>query len=307
MTPAAVVGHTVAFPTSAAGTQVITVGQAGTLKMGGGRTGGSTITVPIDGILPSHGGFIIPIDSAVFMSLPAAEIVLKRPSFNEMLVFASNTSTVNSTASLITTIYGSGARVTTTAQLLSTTSSIIGSISLLFTIIAGVSLLVAAIGIMNIMLIAVYERTHEIGILKSVGFKNRHILLIFLFQALIIGFIGGVLGLIVGAGTSYGLSTVLGGGGATSASTTSSTGAASASGSFRSGSAGGGGGFSGSGGGSASFGGASSTSSISFHPVFPISTIISAVLVAMIVSIVAGMYPAWRASKMEPIDALRQL
>jgi putative ABC transport system permease protein len=308
VTPAAVVGHTVAFPTSAAGTQVITVGQAGTLKIGGGRTGGSTITVPIDGILPSHGGFIIPIDSAVFMSLPAAEIVLKRPSFNEMLVFASNTSTVNSTASLITTIYGSGARVTTTAQLLSTTSSIIGSISLLFTIIAGVSLLVAAIGIMNIMLIAVYERTHEIGILKSVGFKNRHILLIFLFQALIIGFIGGVLGIVVGAGTSYGLSTVLGGGGATSASTTSSTGAASTSGSFRSGSAGGGGGFSGSGGGS-SFGGGSSstTASISFKPVFPLSTIISAVLVAMIVSIVAGMSPAWRASKMEPIDALRQL
>jgi len=215
---------------------------------------------------------------------------------------------VNSTASLITTIYGSGARVTTTAQLLSTTSSIIGSISLLFTIIAGVSLLVAAIGIMNIMLIAVYERTHEIGILKSVGFKNRHILLIFLFQALIIGFIGGVLGIVVGAGTSYGLSTVLGGGGATSASTTSSTGAASTSGSFRSGSAGGGGGFSGSGGGS-SFGGGSSstTASISFKPVFPLSTIISAVLVAMIVSIVAGMYPAWRASKMEPIDALRQL
>ena len=317
ITPAAVVGHSIAFPTSAAGAQTVTVGQAGTLKTGGGRSA-STVTVPIDGILTSHGGFIIPIDTAVFMSLPAAEVVLHRASFNEMLVFASNTSTVNSTASLITTIYGSGARVTTTAQLLQTTSSIIGSISLLFTIIAGVSLLVAAIGIMNIMLIAVYERTHEIGILKSVGFKNRHILLIFLFQALIIGFIGGVLGIVVGAGTSYSLSTVLGGGGASTTGTgaTATAGAssarttsASASGSFRSGSAAGGGGFaaSGSSSSSAGFGGASGSSSISFKPVFPISTIISAVLVAMTVSVLAGIYPAWRASKMEPIDALRQL
>ena len=312
ITPAAVVGHTVAFPTSAAGAQTIIVGQAGTLRIGGGR-GGSTVTVPVDGILTSHGGFIIPVDTAVFMSLPAAEVVLHRASFNEMLVLASSTSTVNSSASLITTIYGSGARVITTAQLLQTTSTIIGSISLLFTIIAGVSLLVAAIGIMNIMLIAVYERTHEIGILKSVGFKNRHILLIFLFQALIIGFIGGVLGIVVGAGTSYSLSSVLGGGSASSTNASTTSGAASArstsasaSGSFRSSGASGSGGFAASGGGSTGFGGGS-TSSISFKPVFPISTIISAVLVAMTVSIIAGLYPAWRASKMEPIDALRQL
>ena len=311
ITPAAIVGHTVAFPASAAGVQTIIVGQAGTLKIGGGR-GGSTVTVPVDGILTSHGGFIIPVDTAVFMSLPAAEVVLHRASFNEMLVLASSTGTVNSSASLITTIYGSSARVITTAQLLQTTSTIIGSISLLFTIIAGVSLLVAAIGIMNIMLIAVYERTHEIGILKSVGFKNRHILLIFLFQALIIGFIGGVLGIVVGAGTSYGLSSVLGGSSASSTNS-SATGAASASstsasasGSFRSSGASGSGGFAASGGSSTGFGGGS-TSSISFKPVFPISTIISAVLVAMTVSIVAGLYPAWRASKMEPIDALRQL
>ncbi len=312
ITPAAVVGHTVAFPTTAAGAQTVTVGQAGTLKIGGGRSS-STVTVPIEGILTSHGGFIIPIDTAVFMSLPAAQVVLHKNSFNEMLVFASNTETVNSTAAIITTIYGSGARITTTAQLLQTTSTIIGSISLLFTIVAGVSLLVAAIGIMNIMLIAVYERTHEIGILKSVGFKNKHILLIFLFQALIIGFIGGVLGIVVGAGTSYSLSTVLGSGG--SASTTGTTSASSTSGgaSFRSGSSGGGaggGGFSASGGSASSssaFGGSSSSSSISFKPVFPISTILSAVLVAMIVSVLAGIYPAWRASKMEPIDALRQL
>lgn len=306
ITPSVVVGHTIAFPTSLAGGQAITVGQAATLKISG--RGGDTLAVPIVGILPSHGGFIIPIDTAVFMPLDAAELVLHRSSFNEMFVLASNTSTVNSTSALITTIYGSSARVTTVAQLLQTTATIIGSISLLFTIIAGVSLLVAAIGIMNVMLIAVYERTHEIGIFKSVGFKNRDILLIFLFQALIIGLVGGLIGIGVGAGTSYGLSSVLGGGGSASASTTTST-SSTRSGSFRSGSGGSGavavgGGPTGS---ASSFGGSSSSSSISFKPAFPIATLIDAMLVAVIVSILAGIYPAWRASKMEPIDALRQL
>ncbi|MGD0728864.1 MAG: ABC transporter permease [Candidatus Micrarchaeaceae archaeon] len=299
ITPVAVIGHSVAFPTSAAGKQTATVGQAATMKISGKN--GETLTVPIVGILPSHGGFIIPIDTAVFVPLSAGELLLHKSSFNEMLVVASNTSNVNSTSALITSIYGSSARVISVSELLSTTASIIGSISLLFEVIAGVSLLVAAIGIMNIMLIAVYERTHEIGIMKSVGFKNNNILMIFLCQALIIGFIGGIIGIGLGAGASYGLSAVLGSGGSsTSARATTST-----SGSSRAGAGGGFGG--GSGGSSSSFGGSSSSSSISFHPVFPISTIIYAILVAMIVSVLAGIYPAWRASKMEPIDALRQL
>ena len=236
------------------------------------------------------------------MSLPAAEVLLHKSSFNEMLVLASNTSDVNSTSSLITTIYGSSARVITTASVLSTAASITGTLGLLFGAIAGVSLVVAAIGIMNIMLIAVYERTHEIGIMKSVGFKNNNILMIFLFQALIIGLIGGIIGIGLGAGGSYGLSAVLGGSRASSTSTGSSGTTPTVA--ARGGSSGFGGAGGGAGGG---FGGGSSTTSLSFHPVFPISTIAYALLIAVVVSIAAGLYPAWRASKMEPIDALRQL
>ncbi len=309
ISPSTVVGHSVAFPTTAASAKTVSVGQTATLKIGG--RGGSTVSVPVVGILAAHGGALIPIDTSAFMSIPAAELILHKSSFNEMLVIASSTSAVNSTSALITTIYGSSARVVTTSQLLSTAASITGTLGLLFGGIAGVSLLVAAIGIMNIMLIAVYERTHEIGIMKSVGFKNSHILLVFLFQALLIGLIGGAIGIGIGAGASYGLSSVLGG--ASSASTSGSASASarsSSSGGFAvSGSSSartGGGGF---GGGSSSsgFGGGSATSTLSFHPVFPISTIAYALLVAVIVSILAGIYPAWRASKMEPIDALRQL
>lgn len=304
ITPAAVIGHSVAFPTSAAGAQTVSVGQPATLKVGG--RGGETLTVPVVGILPSKGGFIIPIDTAIFMSLPAAELLLHRQSFNEMLVIAKNTSSVNATSALITTIYGSSVRVLTTSELLSTAASVTGDLSLLFAGIAGVSLLVAAIGIMNIMLIAVYERTHEIGILKSVGFKNSHILLVFLVQALIIGVLGGIIGIGLGAGASYGLSAVLSGAGSrasttSNAPTTGTT--ARTGGGFSGGGAAGGGGFGGGGAASSS----SSTTTLSFHPVFPLSTIAYALLVAVIVSAVAGIYPAWRASKMEPIDALRSL
>ena len=298
--PIAVVGHTVAFPASGSGAQSVIVGQTATLKLEG--KGSAPTGIPIAGILQAHGGFIIPIDTGVMMSLPAAELLLHKSSYNMMLVLASNTTTVNSTAALISNIYGNSARITTTAALIQTTSSILGSITLLFAVIAGVSLVVAAIGIMNIMLIAVYERTHEIGILKSVGFKNRHILMIFLIQALLIGLIGGIAGIAVGAGGAYGLSTVLGAG--SNSSGGAGPGAATASGG---GGRGGNAQFGGQGGGGFGGGTSSPSSSISFSPVFPISTIIEAIAVAMLVSVVAGVYPAWRASKLEPIDALRTL
>ncbi len=299
--PDAVVGHSVAFPTSADGSQTITVGQSATLRLGGRSS--STVTVPVLGILPAIGGLLIPIDTGVFLPLQAAEVLLHRLSFNEMLVIASGTRSVNATSALITTIYGSSARVTTTSQLASTASSIIGSITLLFGVIAGISLLVAAIGIMNIMLMSVMERTREIGIMKSIGFKSRHVMLIFMLQALIIGLLGGVTGIAVGAATSYSLAAVFGG-----ARTGTTTASSSTSGSFRSGS--GGGGFSGPGAESAPSGAtfsSSSSSGISFKPAFPITTIAAALLIAVFVSLAAGIYPAWRASQMEPIEALRQL
>lgn len=293
--PDAVVGHSVAFPSSAAGQETISVGQSATLRLGFGR-GGQTVTVPIVGILPAHGGFLIPIDGAVFVSIQAAEVLLRRTSFNEILVLASNVSSVNATSSIITTIYGSSVRVLTTSQLLSTTSTIIGSITLLFAVVGGVSLLVAAVGIMNIMLMAVLERTHEIGIMKSIGFKNRHVMLVFMLQAVIIGVVGGILGIGVGAAVSYSLAAAFGSGSSTASSSTTAT-----TGGFRGGAGGGGGG--------GVIVGSSSGSStgLSFSPAFPATIIAAALLIAVIVSIAAGLYPAWRASKMEPIDALREL
>lgn len=224
-------------------------------------------------------------------------------SFNEMLIKAKDTGSVSSLASLVTTIYGNKARVMDTEQLASTAASIIGAISLLFTAIAGVSLLVAAVGIMNVMLMAVTERVHEIGIFKAVGFENRMVLMIFLFQALIIGFIGGIIGLGVGAGAAYSLSSVLSSRSATGTTGAPTTTASSSSGFSRTG---GSAGLAAGGGGRAATTGAA-TSSISIHPVFTLGVISEAIIIAVLVSVLAGVYPAWKASKMEPIDALRQL
>ena len=93
--------------------------------------------------------------------------------------------------------------ITDQSQLLSTFSSVTGLLTLLLAGIASISLIVGGIGIMNIMLVSVRERTREIGIRKAIGARGADILKQFLVEALVLSLAGGIIGIIVGVGASF--------------------------------------------------------------------------------------------------------
>jgi len=291
--PDALIGYSISHPTSgtspasSVGMPVVVVASSGTSS--------KTFTVQVGGLLATSGSTpLIPVDTSIFLPIQAAMSLLNAHSYSMLLVQAKDTSTVDSLTQILTNVYGNNARVTSLKQVAQTVASVIGQIGLLLGAVAGISLTVAGIGIMNIMLISVYERTREIGILKALGFKNRSVLSVFLAEAVVIGVVGGLVGLIVGAGISYLLAIAL------VASFNLSNGMSSSSTTSRGAFGGGGGGGGGFGG-----GGGGGNLAIAYSPIITPEIVVISFVIAVVVSIVAGLYPAWQAAKMDPIKALR--
>ena len=93
-------------------------------------------------------------------------------------------------------------RIMNMAEFQAMLSGTIKTFSMLLGIIAGISLVVGGIGIMNIMLVSVSERTKEIGLRKAIGATRRAVLLQFLIEAVIVSILGGLIGIIVGSASA---------------------------------------------------------------------------------------------------------
>ena len=96
-------------------------------------------------------------------------------------------------------------QITDMKQIMETMDTVTGYLKLLLIAIAAVSLLVGSIGIMNMMLTSVAERTREIGVRKAIGARERMIIIQFLSESVMISFIGSMIGLVLGVGLSQGV------------------------------------------------------------------------------------------------------
>ncbi|OGW05084.1 MAG: hypothetical protein A2889_02480 [Nitrospinae bacterium RIFCSPLOWO2_01_FULL_39_10] len=170
----------------------------------------SGVKYRIVGIMEKKGvslGFDI--DDLVFIPLLSAQDLFDTDKMTEILAEAINAETVDMAKEEVIQLLKKrhdnkeDFSVVTQASLLSTLNTILKVLTYVIGAIAGISLIVGGIGIMNIMLVSVQERTKEIGIRKAIGAQNSDILKQFLFESTIISSFGGVIGILIGAGIAY--------------------------------------------------------------------------------------------------------
>jgi len=159
------------------------------------------------GVLDDQAGFGT--SGRVYVTLDSARKLFSQYPYVSSIVIQANTAeqvdALQLTAdSLLRERYGLGAdtearyTITNQASLIAAVSSITDTLGLLLTGIAAISLIVGGIGIMNIMLVSVRERTREIGVRRAIGAKQSNILTQFLIEAIVLSLAGGVIGLILG-------------------------------------------------------------------------------------------------------------
>ncbi|MBP3656156.1 MAG: ABC transporter permease [Clostridia bacterium] len=143
-------------------------------------------------------------DETIVLPLTLAQRMLESTSISSFYLSAVDPDSVNAAQEVVERFLykkyqnESTYNVMNQTQMLETISETAGTMSLMLGGIAGISLLVGGIGIMNIMLVSVTERTREIGIRKAIGAKRSNILMQFLIEAVVISGLGGLIGLVGG-------------------------------------------------------------------------------------------------------------
>ena len=198
-------------------------------------------------------------DDCVLIPVNVAQRTLKIKDITMFIASASDKDTVDlakqNIEDFLYSVYKDEERyiLFTQESMLSMIGSVTDIMMLILGSIATISLVVGGIGIMNIMLVSVTERTREIGIRKAIGAKKRDILIQFLIEALMLTGIGGIIGIFFGLGM---IKYVIGGIGL-------------------------------------------------ITPVYSVPWTVAAFLISLTIGVVFGIFPAYKASKLNPIDALR--
>jgi len=233
-----------------------------------------TLTVKTVGILDEIGGSTLggPSDYSVYVTLDTAENFFGTNETSTIIVQLqkSDQDSITQTSKLIENAFNNKVLVVSSASIFNTINSVMIQVQTLMTGVIGISLLVAGVGIMNIMIISLMERTKEIGIMKAIGMKDGTVLAVFISESIIMGLVGTVSGIGLGYLLAYGLNKFNLMGGMINSATSGTI-----------------------------MGG------IPMYPILTLTNLLSALGFGLGVSIFFGFYPAWRASKLQPVEALR--
>ncbi len=223
-------------------------------------------------ILKEVGGFGIggPSDTSIYVPISKAQSFFGTSECSMIIVKLKNDdkTTIQNVSDAIKNAFDKQVSVMSATAVLNILSSVFSIIELFLGGIAAISLLVAGIGIMNIMIVSLMERTREIGILKALGTRGRTVLLIFLCESVIIGLLGAVIGIASGWILANVVAAVFRGGGSIGNQ-------------------------------------AAATGGMTITPVLTPTVTMMALAFGVGVSAVFALYPAWRASKLKPVEALR--